>query len=97
MTATMSGVYRFRVRASGLTLRQMPFTREQIVTGAVWRGGDKALPTTTPPDEMVELICDLLRCLFGEKGVADGLWRRLDTAGVDGDHLRRCIELICPL
>ena len=48
--------------------------------GVLWHGGDKALPTTAPPDETVELICDLLRCFPGEKGVADELCGRLDTA-----------------
>jgi Common central domain of tyrosinase/von Willebrand factor type A domain len=44
--ASMSGIYHFRVLASGRTLRGRSFTREQRLTGAVWKGGDKPLPTS---------------------------------------------------
>jgi hypothetical protein len=45
--ATMAGVYHFRVLASGTTFREKPFTREQVLTGAVFQGGDDPLPTST--------------------------------------------------
>ncbi|MBW4491681.1 MAG: tyrosinase family protein [Oscillatoria princeps RMCB-10] len=43
--ASMSGIYSFRVLATGRTLRSRTFTREQLLTGAVWKGGDAPLPT----------------------------------------------------
>lgn len=43
--ASMSGIYSFRVLATGRTLRSRTFTREQVLTGAVWKGGDAPLPT----------------------------------------------------
>jgi hypothetical protein len=47
VVATMAGVYRFRVIAAGVTMRSLSFTREQMLTGAVFQGGDQPLPTTT--------------------------------------------------
>lgn len=38
--AGQPGVYRVRVLAKGRTVRDQAFTREQIVTAAVWIGGD---------------------------------------------------------
>jgi hypothetical protein len=45
--ANSTGVYQFRVRAAGATLRSQPFTREQGLTGAVYQGGDNPPPTIT--------------------------------------------------
>jgi len=36
-TAIMPGVYRFRIRASGVTAAGEPFTREKTLSAAVWR------------------------------------------------------------
>ena len=49
--ANSNGVYQFRVRAAGATLRSQPFTREQGLTGAVYQGGDNPPPTTTRDPE----------------------------------------------
>jgi hypothetical protein len=40
MPANMAGVYHFRVIASGVDFKGSPFTREQILTGSVFRGGN---------------------------------------------------------
>jgi len=48
-TATQEGVYRCRIIAQGKTMRSQPFTREQTLTGAVWRGGDQPRPPPWPP------------------------------------------------
>lgn len=45
--ANSTGVYQFRVRAEGATLRGQKFTREQGLTGAIYQGGDNPPPTTT--------------------------------------------------
>jgi hypothetical protein len=47
LVASMAGVYHFRVLASGVTFREKPFTREKVLTGAVYQGGDDPLPTST--------------------------------------------------
>lgn len=44
--ANSTGVYQFRVRAVGATLRGQPFTREQGLSGAVYQGGDNPPPTS---------------------------------------------------
>jgi len=44
--ANSIGVYQFRVRAVGATLRGQRFTREQGLTGAVYQGGDNPPPTS---------------------------------------------------
>jgi hypothetical protein len=45
LVATMSGIYRCNVIASGVNYKGKPFTREQLLTGAVFAGGDT--PVTT--------------------------------------------------
>lgn len=42
--ALLPGIYRFTVKARGTSSRRAPFTREQVLTGAVWRGGDRPPP-----------------------------------------------------
>jgi hypothetical protein len=36
--ALLAGIYRFNIIAEGRTLRGRPFSGEQTLTGAVWRG-----------------------------------------------------------
>jgi hypothetical protein len=50
-TATMSGIYDCRFIANGTTLRGKPFTREQSLTAAVWRGGDNPRTPTGNENE----------------------------------------------
>jgi hypothetical protein len=45
MIASMSGIYRFNVIASGVNYKGVPFTREQLLTGSVFRGGDTPVKT----------------------------------------------------
>jgi hypothetical protein len=40
MPATMAGTYHFRVIATGVSYKGVPFTREQLLTGAVFAGGN---------------------------------------------------------
>jgi murein tripeptide amidase MpaA len=44
MVASMSGLYRLRIRAQGRTRRGGAFTREQSLTAAVFQGGDGPPP-----------------------------------------------------
>jgi hypothetical protein len=92
--ATQPGVYRFRVMAMGRTVRGQRFTREQVVTGAVWRGGDTPQddPSTHPEhDPLVELLC----CVFREGVIDHEALRRLDRWGIDTKRLLACIEKLC--
>jgi murein tripeptide amidase MpaA len=61
VAAAISGIYNFRVRASGKTLGGRDFTREQTLTGVAWKGGDAPLPGGQGP--LGGFLCRLLRCL----------------------------------
>jgi hypothetical protein len=102
LATTLPGVYRIRMRASGTTLQGEPFTREQTLTAAVWRGGDR--PAETPGgqgivDYLTERdarLCELLQCLLGRDGVVGPeLERRLLALGINLDRARRCLEELC--
>jgi len=90
--ATLSGVYPMRVLASGWTLRSKPFTREQLLTGAAWRGGDNQPPTSgTDPGRRDEQLCQLLECLLGP----DALGKWLEQHKIDPRVLRKCLDRFC--
>lgn len=90
--ATLSGVYRFRVLAAGTTFRGAPFTREQLVTASVWRGGDQPAPTGDGGrDSTSSGWCCFLHCLLRTKGVRE----RLEREGIDLHALDRCAEACC--
>jgi hypothetical protein len=85
--AHQSGVYRFQVLAAGNTLRDYPFTREQLVTGFTYHGGDN--PTTHVSEEGQDW-CGLLKCLIGALSP-----EAYDRLGIDRDRLRRCLSRHC--
>src|SRR5262249_54678745 len=90
--AGIQGVYRFRVLASGVTLRGIPFTREQLLSGAVVPGGDNPFPTSGPSThDRDKAICDLLQCLLRP----EALGRFLNEHKVDSNVVRGCIEQWC--
>jgi hypothetical protein len=90
--ASIPGVYRFGVLASGVTMRGLPFTREQILTGTAVPGGDNPFPTTPPGgrDDLSE-ICGLLECLLAPEALGRLLLERHVEPGV----LHDCIERWC--
>ena len=90
-TASLPGVYRFRIVASGKTLRGRPFTREQTLTGAVWRGGDRPPPSGGLDRGDHECWRELIDCLMQQEGVM-GAIRRL---GIDINAVRRCLKEHC--
>lgn len=91
VTANYQGVYTFTVQANGFTSRNQAFTREQVVTGAVWKGGD-----TPPPDSannpgsnpVQDTICKLINCL--NKSISGSARERLHKEGFDIDVLLKC-------
>jgi murein tripeptide amidase MpaA len=96
VTATLYGIYRFRIRARGTTLRGLPFTREQEVTGAVWKGGDNPPPSgKDDPHEPRERLCRLLACLLSRKTVSPELEKRLAELGLSLAGVRRCLKEFC--
>ena len=89
-TAPAPGIYPIRFRAVGRTLRGHRFSREQLRTAAVWRGGDGQPPTGTTHPPSVDW-CALLSCLLRQDGILDWLKRQ----GVDVEQLRRCLTVAC--
>ena len=103
-TASASGTYRCRVRASGRTQSGYPFQREQTLTAAVWRGGDRDAdpdragggPVVRWLKERDERLCRLLRCLFTEGGaVTPEAVNQLRRLGIDMAELQRCLDSYC--
>jgi hypothetical protein len=90
--AEASGVYFINLQAAGRTLRGRPFTREQTLTGAVWRGGDQPPPRSEPGvRDGGRALCELLACLLRDRGIIASL-RRLD---IDVDRLTECVRGAC--
>ncbi len=90
--AKLAGVYHFRVLAKGVTLRKRQFTREQLLTGAVWRGGDNPPPSSKDdPRERDEWLCQLLTCLL-KREVLGGL---LERHHIDPEALAHCLKRFC--
>jgi hypothetical protein len=94
---TTGGIYRIRVRASGASAAGHPFRREQTLTAAVWRGGDRdGSPGAggrdgAGADGLGELLC----CLLEHGVLTPALERRMQEAGIDVGALRHCIEQWC--
>jgi hypothetical protein len=95
--AMMSGIYHFRLRASGVTLRGRPFLREQLVSGAVWKGGDGDLPTDGGGGSGSLDPCTWIRCLLESGFISREFEQRLREAGLNLDALRKCVEEHCPV
>jgi hypothetical protein len=92
IVAATDGIYRFRVIATGVTLRRVSFTREQTLTGAVIRGGDNPPPTSgTDPRSRNEHLCQLLSCLLQNDFVVKYFRER----GIDVEALTKCVEEWC--
>lgn len=92
LIASHPGIYRLRVLASGKTFRSVPFTREQIVTGSVWRGGDQPPPTgTNDPNREHDRWCRFLHCLLHSGGVA----ARLEKEDIDVKGIEKCLKGYC--
>jgi hypothetical protein len=89
VAAPIEGVYRFHVLANGTTMRGFPFTRDRLLTGAVFVGGNNPSPTSEPAKD--SRLCDLLECLL-ERGALDGF---MEKFSIDPDGLRRCLAEWC--
>lgn len=91
LDAHQVGIYQFTVHASGFTSRNATFTREQVLTAPVWRGGDKPPPTSTNnPDSnpTKDAICNLLSCL--SKSANGNFKEHLQKEGLHLDRLMAC-------
>lgn len=90
--ASIPGVYRFHLRATGITTRGVAFTREQLLSGAVVVGGDNPPPRTGPPaNGHDKQLCELLECLL--KPEAFG--KVLAEHNVNPTAVRSCVDAWC--
>ncbi len=91
-TAVMAGVYRIRVVAFGVTMRGVPFTREQLLSATAILGGDNPGPTSGPSTRAHdEELCRLIECLLGP----NSLGRFLSQHNVDPKAVWSCVEVWC--
>ena len=90
--AAHSGIYEFRLIADGFSARRSRFTREQRLTGFVWRGGDQPERPIEFTDDLGEAIdgavCRLLQCL--NKTISAELRKKWLERGIDIDALVKC-------
>ena len=94
--ATIPGIYRFRVLGAGKTLRGREFSREQLLTGSVWKGGDEPVPTSKDdPRERDERLCRFLYCLLDPNSISPELQERLYKVGLDLSYIRKCLKVHC--
>jgi hypothetical protein len=87
LVAPIAGVYRSKITAEGGTYMGVPFTREQILDGAVFNTGDQPPPGTTSDFD----ICLFLKCLVEDKGIQ----RYLKEKNIDQKIITNCIEEYC--
>jgi len=90
--ALLSGIYRFRIVSEGLSLRGRRFTREQTLTGAVWRGGDDRPPSSKDdPRSDGDCFCRIIDCLFRQRGIQ----ALLHSSGISVDEVQKCLKQCC--
>jgi hypothetical protein len=92
LTAALAGVYYLTFRGEGKTLRGLPFTREEVRTAAVWKGGDNPPPSSqSDPHERDEQLCRLLECLLSK----ETLGRFYEQFGIDAEMVMKCLQVFC--
>jgi hypothetical protein len=90
--ATLAGVYKIRVVASGVTMRGVRFTREQLLSATAILGGDNPLPTSGPSTKARDQeLCRLIQCLLGPKSLGGFLAQQ----GIESKALSQCFEMWC--
>lgn len=90
--APIAGVYHVQIRATGVTMRGAPFTRDATFTGVALAGGDRPDPHGgLDPNGRSSELCALLECLVGEPSIV----KLLERQGADPQAIARCIEAYC--
>jgi hypothetical protein len=87
------GITHIRVLASGTTLRGRAFTREHLLTGITYRGGDDPPARSDPGGSSGSDWCALLACL--SRALTPQLRERLTKAGFDVEVALRCLRGVC--
>lgn len=98
VVAASSGVYQFRVKANGFSLRGKPFSREQVRTSAVWHGGNRPHPESPAPGEggfKKDDLCELLRCLLSDNNISKEYKAKLKKQGINVEGIIECLHKYC--
>ena len=89
--ANLPGIYKFVIHAKGLTSRNTAFTREQVLTCGVWKGGNNPVPSSTNDpgkNNTEEAICKLLHCI--SRNVNSDIQERWAKEGINLSQLSKC-------
>jgi Common central domain of tyrosinase/von Willebrand factor type A domain len=95
LVGQQTGIYRFHLLAEGGTFRGAPFTREQLLDGAIVARGIGEPSGQPASDGIPPAWCKLLTCLLSEKNLSKAFDERLRREGISLDGIRRCIEMVC--
>jgi hypothetical protein len=91
-TAIVPGVYRIRVVGSGITMGDVPFTREQQLSATAILGGDNPPMTSGPSTKGHDTdLCKLLECLLRPNSFG----HFLEDHKVDPKAVLGCVETWC--
>lgn len=93
IVSTQTGVYRFHLKASGLSSRGQAFTREHLLTSVI--GTKPSEPGVRPTDRDRTFLCDLLKCLTSKGIISERFTSRLKKFGINIDLLEECISKFC--
>jgi hypothetical protein len=94
----LAGTYRFTVRAEGGSVRGVSFTREALLTAAVWPGGDRPDPDPGGGDSGHGgggEWCGLPRYVLDKEAISPELQKHWRGQGFDLDAVRACLEGVC--
>ncbi|HLN98981.1 MAG TPA: LodA/GoxA family CTQ-dependent oxidase [Pyrinomonadaceae bacterium] len=98
LATSRPGVYRLHFRATGTTLSGEPFTRERLLTAAVWRGVDRPGPVINghrTDDDRDARLCELLKCLLNDGVITPEFEKWLHGIGLDVNRARKCLTKLC--
>ncbi len=93
VTASQSGLYRFHLKASGLSSQGHVFTREQQFTAVI---GRRPRETGDCPENCGALLCALLKCFTTQDDSKKHLIQKLEAMGVNRKQFKQCVEVLHP-
>jgi hypothetical protein len=89
--ATQAGIYHFRLMAKGVTWRGTPFTREKLLTGMAYPGGDGPFQTSGPAGREDDAVCRSLKCLI----TSGALRSFLEARGISQQAVLEALSHCC--
>lgn len=93
--ASEFGIYEFRIKGNGESLRGRPFTRDMVRTAAAWRGGNVIDDPGSGDGQSREELCHLIKCLLNDKNISLEFKDRLRKEGINLDGILKCLMKYC--